>query len=128
MTNRNPRDTYLAASVSTASPAQLLVMLYDRLSVDLHRAVEALDRGDKDVAHQSLLHAQDIVVELRATLKVDLWDGGPGLAALYDYLLTELISANLKKDRDLAEACLGTVDELREVWREAALSLVSASA
>jgi len=74
------------------------------------------------------MHAQDIVVELRSTLKVDAWDGGPGLAALYDYLLTELITANVQQDRDLAQACLVTVDELREVWREAALSLISASA
>lgn len=126
--NRNPRATYLAASVSTASPAQLLVMLYDRLSLDLRRAVDALDTGARDGAHQHLLHAQDIVVELRATLKVDTWSGGPGLAALYDYLLTELITANVNKDRAIAQACLGTVEELRDVWREAALSLVSASA
>ena len=126
--NRNPRDTYLAASVSTASPAQLLVMLYERLSLDLRRAVDALDTGDRDAAHRHLLHAQDIVVELRSTLKVDIWEGGPGMAALYDYLLTELVTANVNKDRDLAQACLGTVDELGEVWREAALSLISASA
>jgi len=128
MMNRNPRDTYLAATVSTASPAQLLVMLFERLSLDLRRAVDALDSGARDAAHQQLLHAQDIVVELRATLKVDAWDGGPGLAALYDYLLTELVTANVNKDRDLAQACLTTTEELRDVWREAALSLMSASA
>ena len=128
MTNRNPRETYLAATVATASPAQLLVMLYERLSLDLRRAIDALEAGNRDTAHQQLMHAQDIVVELRSTLKVDAWDGGPGLAALYDYLLTELITANVQQDRDLAQACLVTVDELREVWREAALSLISASA
>ena len=125
---KNPRDTYLAASVSTASPAQLLVMLCERLSLDLQRAVAALDSADHTAAHGALLHAQDIVVELRSSLKVDLWSGGPGLAALYDYLLTQLVSANVNKDRATTQACLVLADELRATWREAALSLVAASA
>lgn len=125
---KNPRDTYLAASVSTASPAQLLVMLYDRLSVDLHRGVAAMDAGDHAASHTALLHAQEIVLELRSSLQVELWSGGPGLAALYDYLLTELVNANVSKDRAMTQACLEIVDELRDVWREAALSLVSVSA
>ncbi len=125
---KNPRDTYLAASVSTASPAQLLVMLYDRLSLDLHRAVAALDAGDNAAAHGPILHAQEIVIELRSSLKVDLWSGGPGLAALYDYLLTQLVGANVNKDRATTQACLDLADELRDTWREAALSLVAASA
>jgi flagellar protein FliS len=125
---KNPRDTYLAASVSTASPAQLLVMLYDRLSLDLQRGVAALDAGDHTASHQALLHAQDIVLELRSSLQVELWSGGPGLASLYDYLLTELVNANVTKDRAMAQACLQIVDELRDVWREAAASLVSVSA
>ena len=41
---KNPRDTYLAASVSHRHPAQLLVMLYERLSLDLQRATDALRR------------------------------------------------------------------------------------
>jgi flagellar protein FliS len=125
---KNPRETYLAASVSTASPAQLLVMLYERLSLDLQRAVAALDVDDRATAHGAILHAQDIVAELRSSLKVELWSGGPGLAAMYDWLLTELITANVRKDRDMTQACLDIVDELRAVWREAAGSLISASA
>jgi flagellar protein FliS len=125
---KNPRDTYLAASVSTASPAQLLVMLYDRLSLDLSRAVAALDTEGHSTAHGALLHAQEIVIELRSSLKVEVWSGGPGLAALYDYLLAELVRANVAKDRAMTQACLEIVDDLRTTWREAALSLVSASA
>jgi flagellar protein FliS len=124
---QNPRDTYLAASVATASPAQLLVMLYDRLSLDLNRAVAALDTADHTTAWKAILHAQDIVIELRSTLKVDAWSGGPGLAALYDYLLTELIGANVRHDRVAAQACLALVEELRATWREAASSLATAA-
>jgi flagellar protein FliS len=121
---KNPRDTYLAASVSTASPAQLLVMLCDRLSLDLQRASSALEGGEPAAAHEPLLHAQDIVLELNASLRAEAWDGGPGLASLYDYLLRELMTANVRKDLAATTACLRIVEDLRDTWREAALSLV----
>ena len=42
MTILNPRDTYLAASSPPRRPSQLLVMLYERLVLDLQRAADAL--------------------------------------------------------------------------------------
>ena len=121
---KNPRDTYLTASVSTASPAQLLVMLYERLSLDLQRATAALAAGDPAGAHEPLMHAQDIVLELHASLRPDTWAGGPALASLYDYLLRQLVAANVNKDLETAKHCLGLVNDLRDTWRQAAGSLV----
>ena len=128
MMMKNPRETYLAATVSTASPAQLLVMLCDRLCLDLQRASAALAEGTPGEAHAPLLHAQDIVLELHASLKTDAWSGGPALASLYDYLHRELVRANVRKDQSAADECLRLASALRDTWREAALSLVAASA
>ncbi len=125
---KDPREAYLAASVSTASPAQLLVMLCERLVLDLQRATDALRRGEPSQAHEPLLHAQEIVVELRATLRVDAWEGGPGLAALYDYLYGELVTANVRKDLAVADFGLHLASTLRDTWRDAALQQLSASA
>ena len=125
---QNPREAYLAASVTTASPGQLLVMLYERLVLDLHRATDALRSGEPAQASAPLLHAQDIVLELVSSLRVDAWDGGPGLAALYDFLYRELVRANIQKDLAAAEFCLETASVLRDTWRDAALQLVAASA
>ena len=124
----NPRETYLAASVATASPAVLLVMLCERLVVDLQRAAEALRNGEPSKAHEPLIHAQDIVLELNASLKAEAWEGGPGLSSLYDYLHGELVRANVGKDLRITEFCLDIVSTLRDTWREAAGSLMSASA
>ena len=121
---KNPRDTYLAASVSTASPAQRLVMLLDRLSLDLQRASSALEGGQPAAAHEPLMHAQDIVLELHASLDADAWEGGPGLASLYDYLLRQLVQANVRKDLTTTADCLRIAEDLRDTWRRAALSLV----
>ena len=128
MTILNPRDTYLAASVSTATPAQLLVMLCERLVLDVQRATDAMRRGEPSQAHEPLLHAQEIVLELNASLKVDAWEGASGLAALYDYLHSELVRANMSKDLGVAGFCLQMVTVLRDTWRDAAGSLLAASA
>jgi flagellar protein FliS len=125
MSTASLRARYLGDSVATASPHQLLVMLYDRLALDLERGEEALVEGDRDRAREQLLHAQEIVMELRASLRVEVWDGGPRLAALYAWLLQELIQANLKGDVRRVRDSRRIVEPLRDAWRQAAASLVA---
>jgi flagellar protein FliS len=122
------RARYLGDSVATASPQQLLVMLYDRLALDLERAEERLTTGDRDGAREPVMHAQEIVLELRASLNVDVWEGGPRLAALYSWLISELIQANVKGDIRRVRDCRKVVEPLRDAWREAAASLVASTA
>ncbi len=120
MTSPALRDRYLADSVSTASPGKLLVMLYDRLVMDLVQGEEAVRAGDRDRSAERLTHAQEIILELRTTLDLDAWSGAPGLANLYGFLLTELIGANIGRDADRIAACRGLIEPLRDAWREAA--------
>jgi flagellar protein FliS len=122
------RARYLGDSIATASPQTLLVMLYDRLALDLERGEDALVCGDREAAGEQLKHAQEIVLELRATLKVELWDGGPRLAALYAWLVGELIQANLKGDVRRVRDCRKVVEPLRDAWQEAAASLAACPA
>jgi flagellar secretion chaperone FliS len=120
MTSPALRDRYLADSVNTASPGKLLVMLYDRLVLDLIQGEEAMRAGDRERSGERLTHAQEIILELRTTLDLDAWSGAPGLANLYGYLLTELIGANVGRDADRIATCRGLVEPLRDAWREAA--------
>lgn len=128
MSTASLRARYLGASVSTASPQQLLVMLYDRLALDLERAENGLSDGDQETARENLVHAQEIILELRASLNVEVWDGGPRLAALYSWLIGELIQANLKADVRRVRDCRQVVEPLRDAWREAAASLAAKTA
>jgi flagellar protein FliS len=120
------RARYVSDSIATASPARLLVMLYDRLALDLERAEEALAGKDRAEANDQLQHAQDILVELRSSLRVDAWEGGPRLASLYSWLLGELIEANVRQDRAKVAACRRIVQPLHEAWREAAKEVLGA--
>ncbi len=117
----SPQSAYLDASVATASPARLLVMLCDRLVLDLTRGLEAQRVRDVATAHRELLHAQEIVLELRCSLRTTDWEGGPGLASLYDFLHLEMVRANVTKDPGITEGCLGLVTDLAATWREAAM-------
>ena len=124
MTVPNPamRERYLADAIATAPPAKLLVMLYDRLVLDLSRGEEALQAGDRVTASGHLIHAQDIVLELRTSLKLDVWEAATGLAQLYTFVLTELIHANMNGDIKRVSDCRGLIEPLRDTWREAAMS------
>jgi flagellar protein FliS len=128
MTTPSPRNRYLADSVSTASPARLLLMLYDRLILDLEHAEEALRAPDRPTASGRLQSAQAIIMELRTALDVNAWDGAPALAALYGYLLTELIGANVRGDADRTATCRQLLEPLRDAWREAVLAEAGAAA
>jgi flagellar protein FliS len=119
MTSPHLRNRYLQDSISTASPGKLLIMLYDRLVLDLIQAEEAFRADDREVAGERLNHAQEIVLELRTTLVLDAWEGAPGLAGLYSFLLTELIQANIKRDLDKVTSCRELIEPLRDAWREA---------
>jgi flagellar protein FliS len=119
MTSPNPRNRYLQDSISTASPGKLLIMLYDRLVLDLIQAEEAFRTDHREAAGERLNHAQEIVLELRTTLVLDAWEGAPGLAGLYSFLLTELIQANIKRDLDKVTSCRELIEPLRDAWREA---------
>ena len=118
----DPRAAYMDASVATASPARLLVMLYERLVLDVRKALAAQQKADHAEAHTQLVHAQDIVLELRASLDVDAWEGGPGLASIYDFLHLQLVRANINRDAGATEGCLKLVEDLCATWREAALA------
>ena len=119
--NPTARSAYMNASVSTANPGTLLVMLCDRLRLDVQRAIAAQRTDDHEEARQQLLHAQDIVLELRSSLRVDTWEGGPQLASIYDWLYSRLIKANTSRDVAVTEDCLSIIEPLVETWREAAL-------
>jgi len=100
----------------TATPAQRVVMLYDRLGLDLNLAATTDDIAERG-AHLS--HAMQIVTELRGSL--DLSAGGPAASLLdvYGHLLTELIAIRGGAEQKLAPI-RQIVTELRGTWAQVA--------
>jgi flagellar protein FliS len=119
---------YAGDSVATASPTRLLVMLYDRLVLDLARGEQAQRDGDRGAAATNLGHAQEIVAELLSSLDQQAWDGGPRLAALYAWLLKEISGSVVTGDADRTATVRRCVEPLRDAWTEAATQAPAAQA
>jgi len=117
------RNLYNRDSVLSASPARILTMLYDRLLLDLQRAETAQRQEDWTAASPCLLHAQEIVTELMTSLRPEIWDGGPGLLALYGYVVQNLVAANIRHDIAKTRECIVLLEPLRTAWHEAALQV-----
>jgi flagellar protein FliS len=117
------RAQYNAEAVLSATPAQLVTMLYDRLLLDLHRAVAAQEGTDWAAARDQLMHAQAIVGELSSTLRIDLWDGGEGLLAIYNYASTSLVTANVHRDVNATRDAIRILEPLRQAWHDAAATI-----
>jgi flagellar protein FliS len=121
------QQRYLSEAVETASPATRLVMIYDRLLLDLNRAEKACVQGDVADAHYALVHAQQIVGVLSDTLDMTVWDGAQNLHDLYEYIYGELINANLSKNAATVGNAIAVVRPLAAAWHEAAATLAGAT-
>ena len=115
------RALYNRDAVRSASPARLLTMLYDRLLLDLQRAETAQVAGSWATASTHLLHAQEIVAYLVETLKPELWDGGPGLLGIYQFVTRSMQNANVHRDVERTRECIALLEPLRSAWHQAAV-------
>ncbi|WP_104086848.1 flagellar export chaperone FliS [Arthrobacter sp. GMC3] len=113
-------NAYQREAVMSASPARLLVMLYDRLLLDLARAEAAQLVESWEVARENLLHAQEIIGELAGSLDMDAWDGADHLLGIYNYTGTALMNANIYRNVELTRECITILEPLRQTWHEAA--------
>jgi flagellar protein FliS len=98
----------------------MIVALYERLTLDLVRAQQAIDADDPSTAHECLIHAQAIVSELHDSLDVEQWSGARSLKDIYVFLLFELVGANVDKDPVRVATSRALVVPLRDAWTEAA--------
>lgn len=109
--------TYLKQQVSTASPGQLVVMLYDGAIRHCNQAKAELEAKRVSQARRHLVKAQDIVGELMATLNVEAGgELGTQLYRLYDYLFRRIVQANVRRDPAAVDEVVARLTELREAW------------
>lgn len=114
-------QTYRRLQVETASPVQLVLQLYEALMRDLERADAALGgRAPQEQAHASLVHAQEIVIELLASLDMTAGDLPQHLADLYQYMYRRLVTANVAKDQTAVSEVLRLLRPIHAAWNQAA--------
>lgn len=118
--NTRPQDAYRRQDIMTASPVDLIVMLYDALKKNLVLGQRAIEKNDVPGAHKYLIKAQLIVSELINSLDMN-YEIADELLQLYEFALKNLEQANLKKDAEPLGPVIEMVDEIREAWKEVSL-------
>lgn len=119
MAYQNIRARYVSDGAGTVSQSRLLVMLYDRLVLDIQQASTALSNGDHEAVNDKLCHAQAIVIEFRNALDHDAWAGAAQLDEIYVWLDSELMRCNVKKEETGLASCLRIARDLQEAWHGA---------
>lgn len=108
---------YQKNAVQTASPAKLTLMLYDGAVKFTNIAIEAIEAGDIEKAHNNIVKAQNIIVEFRSTLDMK-YPVAKDFDVVYDYIYRCLVEANMKKDKDILVEALKHIKTMRDTWRE----------
>lgn len=114
----NPYQKYMQQSVTTMTPGQLLIALYDKMILELNKAVIFIEDKDIPKAHNSLTRAGEIVDALDSVLKVK-YEISDNLASLYQYFREKILEANMKKDVDIIKEILPMIQEIRDAYAEA---------
>ncbi|GBG07199.1 flagellar export chaperone FliS [Paenibacillus agaridevorans] len=114
----NPYNKYQESSVQTATPGQLIVMLYDGAIRFAKQAISEMEKKRYDAANRSFLKAQSIIHELIAALDSNI-ELSKNLHSIYEYMLHQLIQANIKKSSQPALEVIDYLQELRETWKQA---------
>lgn len=102
----------------TASPAQLVVMLYDGAGKFLRQAVAMYEHGEKQRAATAIGRAQAIVEELFATLDIERGgDIASRLQGIYVFCLSEMADARIEAKPDRLPEIMRLLAELGESWK-----------
>ena len=111
-------NAYRENSIMTASPEQLVVMLYDGAGRFLRQAEGSMLDGSWMVASEKLSRAEAIIDELLATLDMDAGEVADRLQSIYVFCKTRLIEARIERDSVRVDQVARLLAELRDAWSQ----------
>ena len=113
----NAAKLYQQNSIKTASPARLTLMLYDGAIKFCNIGIEAIEAKDVSKAHENIVKAENIILELRNSLDMK-YPVAEDFDKVYDYVYRRLYEANLKKDAEILKEATEHLKTLRDTWKE----------
>ena len=121
--NANPWLSYRQVATKTATPGQLVLMLFDGALRFLDKALVGFDLDDpldSNLAiNNNILKAQEILRELNMSLNME--KGGElanTMRRLYNYYDLQLSQSNLQKDPSGVELVIRLLSVIRGAWAE----------
>ena len=122
-------STYRQIEVFSASPGQLVVIVYDYLLLQLRRIDLAIEATNVETRSEAIERANASILELVSGLDVERGGAiGKQLSGLYAYFLAELIDIGRHSDRKRLGRLSTQVSELREAFAEIAVRATASAA
>lgn len=112
---------YLENDVLSMEPLELTLLLYAKAIERLFQARQHLDAGRIRERSEAIAHAQEIVMELQASLNSDAGEIAESLDALYGYIQLRLADANARQARDPLDEAAALLETLYQGWKECRL-------
>ncbi|HWP80933.1 MAG TPA: flagellar export chaperone FliS [Candidatus Acidoferrum sp.] len=116
MPDINPYENYLEQAVSTHTPGELVILLYDRALFQINMASRSIEQKKVGEAHAGIRKAQDIIAYLRDILDARYTVAGT-IAECYTVILRQLTAANIGKDKEALEDAAKGIRTLRDAWK-----------
>ncbi|GGG84487.1 flagellar export chaperone FliS [Paenibacillus radicis (ex Gao et al. 2016)] len=113
----SPYQKYQQSSVQTATPGQLIIMLYEGAIRFTKAGIEGIRIRDYEMANKNFKKSQAIVNELIASLNHE-YEISNNLLQIYEYMLHLLIESNMKKNAVPANEVLEHLLQLRDAWKQ----------
>ena len=108
---------YREREIQSASPARLVVLLYEHAHANLLRARRAVMTGNVEERVTAVGKARDAIMELLVTLNVEQGgDIAKNLKSLYVFMLGELVDVARRPDGARVETLISMVSELRSAF------------
>ncbi len=114
----NALNQYKQNTVFTATSEELTLMLYEGAIKFINIGKINIENKDTVKAHEALMRAQDIIIELNASLNMD-YEISNNLRSIYDFIMERLVDGNIQKDIAPLDEALELLQELRDTWKEA---------
>ncbi len=117
MAINNPYAAYQQNSITTASPGELTLMLYNGCIKFINQASQAIDASNIQEKNTNIQKAQKIITELMITLNKD-YEIAKKFEVMYEYMNHRLIEANIKNDKEILKEVENYVVEFRDTWKQ----------
>ncbi|ACN99694.1 flagellar protein FliS [Sulfurihydrogenibium azorense Az-Fu1] len=117
----NPYQSYIKTELDSLPVAGIIAKGYDRIILELKRAIENIEKGNIKGKIENISKALDLLTTLR--LGLDFEKGGDiarNLEDIYSFCEREIQLANLKNDTERLKSVIKVLDTLKSGWEELA--------
>jgi flagellar protein FliS len=113
-------NQYKQMAIKTATPGQILIMLYEAAIQNTKKAMDCIDKKDLPGKGKFIGKTHDILNELTVSLNHEIGGEIAGnLERLYNFMIEQLIKANIENSKGPLEAVKTNLETLLAAWRVA---------